>query len=189
MIKYFYRLYQVSLTSLHMRQQRNVFGWPYERSPTRFILQGITKMKTFDKYPLLLNRTSIRGKSRCFTLVHRGWQKWWQLRIADQWWCFRYLVTNKAGRLGIYDQLSHCNLQDSDIILNELQISEKLENYIVKSNNNLWARRIGRESYKERDILFNFYVDSGFKAWIFYHQLYILFVSHWGYKKPGGYKK
>ena len=44
----------------------------------------------------------------------------------------------------------------------------------IRTNNIYWARRIGRECFKEKDILFNFYIDDdGFgrdsvmwKVWI-----------------------
>ena len=40
----------------------------------------------------------------------------------------------------------------------------------TEDSSDSWARRIGRESFKEKDILFNFYVDhwgsGSFKKWI-----------------------
>ena len=85
---------------------------------------------------------------------------------------FRFLVTNKAGRLGIYDQLLHCDFPDTDIKLNTMEsmlISEE-SNDSIRTSNIQWARRIGRECFKEKDILFNFYIESrgsvSGKVWI-----------------------
>ena len=46
-----------------------------------------------------------------------------------------------------------------------MPITEESNNS-TRTNNIYWARRIGRESFKEKDILFNFYVESMGKVWI-----------------------
>lgn len=92
--------------------------------------------------------------------------------LLENYLHFRFLVTNKAGRLGIYDQLSHCNFPDTNIKLNTMEsilVTEE-SNDSERTRNISWARRIGRECFKEKDILFNFYVDpwrsGSFKEWI-----------------------
>ena len=59
--------------------------------------------------------------------------EFWRLKKIRK----RYLATNRAGKLGIYDQLTNKNLEiDFDY------------------------RRLGEVSYKERDTLFNLYFDG-----------------------------
>ena len=61
-------------------------------------------------------------------------------------------------------------------------------NYSTRTNNIYWARRIGRESFKEKDILFNFYIESSTgpsgvsgKVWITkppYYIVHIIYMIH-----------
>ena len=99
-------------------------------------------------------------------------------KLLEKYLHFRFLVTNEAGgiyrKLGIYDQLSHFNFPDDYIKLNTMEsilvTEESNHSWGEESNDDSWARRIGRESFKEKDILFNFYIDysgsGSFKKWI-----------------------
>ena len=81
--------------------------------------------------------------------------------MLEKYLHFRFLVTDGARRLGIYDQLSHFNFPDDYIKLNTMEpiLEESNDSWGEESNDDSWARRIGHESFKEKDILFNFYID------------------------------
>jgi hypothetical protein len=112
----------------------------------------------FSSYTAATKRVwlAIRKKSNCihFSKLNENPSFTNVPQFINQDFDRRFLVTNVDEQLEIYDQLLHGTVKNEHIALESNNGDEK------------WPKRIGQESFKEKNILFNFYIQDGYKAWV-----------------------